>query len=164
MDGCGAHLGLIVAEGAISVYIVQSRNQVTYLDIRRHIVLQVTDYALNPDTSGRQPTIILEPGVSYTLAWELEWYTDEDAFLAAMIAPVSFSSLGATMGGHISITTGHIVTALNDGLTIGRIVSGVRLAAEQAGTHQLQLVGGGYRAHTEVFLHRTLRDAVNDRA
>lgn len=62
MDGRGARLGLIVTEGAINAYAIQSRNQVTYSDIRGHIVLQVTDYALNPDAFGGQPTITLEPG------------------------------------------------------------------------------------------------------
>lgn len=164
MDGRGARLGLIVTEGAINAYAIQSRNQVTYSDIRGHIVLQVTDYALNPDAFGGQPTITLEPGASYALTWELGWYADEDAFLAATIAPASFSSLSATVGGHIDIATNRAVTALDDGLTVERTVSGVRLTAEQAGTYQLQLVDGDHRAHTEVLFHKTLRDTVNDRA
>ncbi|GAA2292043.1 hypothetical protein GCM10010415_75020 [Streptomyces atrovirens] len=43
MSGEGRCLGLIVREGAVRAYSVESRNQASLSDVRGHLVLQVTD-------------------------------------------------------------------------------------------------------------------------
>lgn len=163
MDGQGDRLGLIVREGEINAYSIQSRNQVTYSDVRGHIVLQVTDRSVNPDSFGGQPSITLKPGDSYTLSWELGWYEDEQSFLKNVNAPAEFSSLSATVGQSIAVTTGREVEALTEGLEVQRTDSGVSLTAEHPGTYQLALVAGDARAHTEVLFHKSLKDTINDR-
>ncbi|PJM76678.1 hypothetical protein [Bifidobacterium felsineum] len=164
MNGQGNCLGLVVREGAINAYSIQSRNQVTYSDIRGHIVLQVTDRAINPDSFGGQPSIVLEPGESYVLSWELGWYADEQSFLNDTDAPAAFSSMSATIGQPVTVTTDRTVEAISAGLIVQKTPTGATLTADHAGTYQLALVDGDARAHTEVLFHKSLRDTVNDRA
>ncbi|WP_228900676.1 hypothetical protein ACPZ13_07875 [Streptomyces sp. IPPR8] len=62
MSGEGRCLGLIVREGAVRAYSVESRNQASLSDVRGHLVLQVTDHVRNPDAFGGQPVLRLAPG------------------------------------------------------------------------------------------------------
>lgn len=163
MDGNGRRLGLIVREGAVNAYSIQSRNHVTYSDVRGHFVLQVTDHAVNPNSFGGQPTITLQPGESYELVWQIGWYDDEAAFLADTNAPASFSALSATVGESIEVTTALPVMALSEGLTVEAAADGVRLTAEEPGVYQIALGSGAEHAHTEVLFHKPLRQTINDR-
>ncbi|GAA3503294.1 hypothetical protein GCM10019016_104040 [Streptomyces prasinosporus] len=98
MSGEGRCLGLIVREGAVRAYSVESRNQASLSDVRGHLVLQVTDHARNPDAFGGQPVPHLAPGESTSVAWELGWYESVDDFTAATRPPAVFSAYAAETG------------------------------------------------------------------
>lgn len=76
-------LGMIVHEGALYSYSIESRTEITGSNTRGHIVLNVTDYARNAEAMGGQPCITLQPGEQYVLAWELGWYSSRDEFMQA---------------------------------------------------------------------------------
>ncbi|MFE6356065.1 hypothetical protein ACFVOO_24790 [Streptomyces rochei] len=98
MSGEGRCLGLIVREGAVRAYSVESRNQALLSDVRGHLVLQVTDHVRNPDAFGGQPVLRLAPGESVSLPWELGWYESVGAFTAATRPPAAFSAYAAETG------------------------------------------------------------------
>ncbi|GAB2981013.1 hypothetical protein GCM10023080_053960 [Streptomyces pseudoechinosporeus] len=74
MSGRGRVLGVIVREGALRAYAVESRNVNSMSNARGHLVLLVTDHARNPGAFGGQPPIVLQPGQSTAVSWELGWY------------------------------------------------------------------------------------------
>ncbi|WP_223851988.1 glycoside hydrolase family protein [Bifidobacterium myosotis] len=157
-------LCLKLTEGALAGYSIESRNQNTGSDVRGHIVLQVTDYARNPQAFGGQPTIALEPGASYVLSWELDWYADRDAFLAHYPEPAHFSSFAETVGRHIHVATPLPVSAITDGLDIEASNGGYYLTASEPGTYYVRIGTGPDAAKTEVLFHRSLQDTVVSRA
>ncbi|GAA4098051.1 hypothetical protein [Nonomuraea soli] len=111
MSGDGRCLGLIVREGALHAYTIESRNQNTSSNARGHIVLHVTDLAGNPAAFGGQAAIHLEAGESYTLAWELGWYDGVEEFLAATRPPARLPRLAAPVGTPIEVATTAAVAA-----------------------------------------------------
>lgn len=163
MDGKGRRLGLIVTDGELNAYSIQSRNQITYSNVRGHMVLQVTDRAVNPESFGGQPVITLAPGECYTLAWRIGFYDDEQSFMADTNPPAVFSSLSSTVGGEIQVVTDLPVQAIRSGLRVNHIDSGVSLTTDVPGVYQLALGEGDKRCHTEVLFHKSLKQTVNDR-
>lgn len=163
MDGLGNRLGLIVRDGTINAYAVDTRNHVTYSNVRGHIMLEVTDRALNPGAFGGQQAITLSPGEVYTLVWEIGWYASDEEFLAATKAPAKFSALRIELGSRIEVSTTLPVTALDEGLTVSHTSSGALLTSDVPGVHQVAIGEGKQRSHTEVLFHKSLRQTVNDR-
>lgn len=106
MSGDGRLLGLIVREGGVHSYSVESRNRNTQQNVRGHLVLQVTDQVRNPEAFGGQPTIILAPGESYILRWEISWFDDVAAFEAGVDAPARFDRYSAEIGSPIRVVAG----------------------------------------------------------
>ncbi|MBT0771579.1 hypothetical protein KIH74_21755 [Kineosporia sp. J2-2] len=98
MSGQGPVLGLVVRTGALWAYSIESRNPNTLSNVRGHIVLQPTDRARNPGAFGGQPVIRLDPGESYELTWDVRFYVDVPAFLAATDPPVTIDRFAAEEG------------------------------------------------------------------
>ncbi|NEG78107.1 hypothetical protein GFD22_03815 [Bifidobacterium avesanii] len=180
MSGEGPRLGLVVHEGAVNAYSVESRNNSTLSNVRGHIVMQVTDHARNPRAFGGQPEIRLAPGESYALAWELRWYADDDSFLADAMGGLRLSALAAEAGcddgdggdaDGIRISGAHLVdpaaaAAARTGLAIDADGDGVRITAARPGMVPLDLVrdADGRRVRTEVLFHEPLRTVIAERA
>jgi len=61
MDGSGPGLGLVLTEGELWAYSVESRKAVTG-NVRGHLYLHVTDVARCPHAMGGQPDLLLAPG------------------------------------------------------------------------------------------------------
>lgn len=160
MNGAGRVLGLRVVAGALWSYSVETRNADTVSNARGHLVLNVTDHARKEDAFGGQPVIALEPGEEHILSWELNWFDDMAAFVAATDAPGRFSSLTATIGGSIAVDTALPVCAA-DGVDVVQTEHGARLTARTPGTYWVQL---GDAARTEVLFHETLEDTLRKRA
>lgn len=88
MDGRGPVLGLRLTEGELWSYSIESREEfATSSNVRGHVLLQATDAGRAAHAFGGQPTYSLQPGERLVLAWELAWYADVAAFLAAHPAP-----------------------------------------------------------------------------
>jgi hypothetical protein len=160
MSGEGRCLGLVVREGSVAGYSIESRNPMTQSNIRGHLVLQVTDRARNATAFGGQPAIILPPGGSYTLAWTLHWYGDVDAFLADTAPPARFSAMSAPVGSEIRVETSAPVSCTAEALRVRPTDGGVAVSASRPGSYQLQLDG----ARTEVLFHLPVRHYVEARA
>jgi len=160
MSGEGRCLGLVVREGSVAGYSIESRNPMTQSNIRGHLVLQVTDRARNAAAFGGQPAIVLPPGGSYTLAWTLNWYDDVDAFLADTAPPARFSAVSVPVGSEIRVETGARVSCTAEAVTVRPTDGGVAVSASRPGSYHLQLDG----ARTEVFFHLPVRHYVEARA
>lgn len=87
MSGDRPVLSLIVREGALSAYSIESRNQFTSSNVRGHIVLHPTDAGRNPDGFGGQRPLVLAPGASHTVSWSLQWHDDIADAAAAVARP-----------------------------------------------------------------------------
>jgi hypothetical protein len=178
MSGVGVNLGLIVREGSLAGYSIESRNTITGSNVRGHIVMQVTDHVHNPRAFGGQPQIRLRPGESYALAWDLGWYDTSEEFLTASNAPVEFSRLSAEVGEPIEIRSaisndapdartsagarigGGLVVAMDEGLIVTPSDDGANVTAEHPGVYHLAI--GGSR--TEVLFHLPLDEMIRLRA
>jgi hypothetical protein len=103
MSGAAPLLGVIVREGSLWAYSVESRNRRTSSNARGHLLVHPTDHARNPDAFGGQPILTLAAGESHTLSWELGWYDSREAFLAATDAPARLPSLTAPLGSKLEV-------------------------------------------------------------
>ncbi|GAA4775324.1 hypothetical protein [Microbacterium gilvum] len=160
MNGEGRILGLVLAEGALHGYAVETRNASTLSNARGHIVLHATDQARNPGAFGGQPAIVLAPGAEHVLSWTVGWYDDVAAFLEGTAAPARLSRLAAQVGDDILVTTRLPVTA-DAGIDVVAVDDGVRLTARSAGSYTVRI---GDDAHTEVLFHDAVRTAVEKRS
>lgn len=161
LDRC---LCLRVTEGALAGYSIESRNRNTGSDVRGHIVLQVTDRARSPRAFGGQPAIRLEPGESYALAWELDWYASRDDFLSSCAEPARFSAFAGLVGRRIHVATSLPVRPISDGLEVGAGDDGYDLTASEPGVYHVRIGEGAGAATTEVLFHRPLNETVAMRA
>ncbi|WNM35741.1 hypothetical protein RKE30_37970 [Streptomyces sp. Li-HN-5-11] len=160
MSGEGRGLGLIVREGALRAYSVESRNQNSLSDARGHLVLLVTDQARNPKAFGGQPVLRLAPGESATVAWELGWYPSVADFTAATRPPAVFSAYAAEIGRPITVEASS-VSSPDPGVTVECDVDGrYQVRASRHGTYTLDLGDG---ARTEVLFHLPLEEVVRRR-
>jgi hypothetical protein len=157
MSGTGRSLGLIVREGAVRAYSIESRNPASYSNIRGHIALLATDRARNPGAFGGQPELLVAPFDSLALEWELGWYDSVDDFLAATDAPARFSAYAAAIGESITVEAREVsssdakVERLGDGRW--------SVTADRHGPCAVDLGG----ARTEVFFHDPLETVVRRR-
>ncbi|TCO52169.1 hypothetical protein EV646_1011166 [Kribbella antiqua] len=143
-------LGVIVREGDLWAYSIESRNTHTSSDNRGHIVVHPTDHARNPEAFGGQPILTLAPGASYTLTWELGWYDSREAFLAATDAPAEFPDLTAPLGSAVPV----------------ELAEGTRMVAAGGETHgvkYVELERDGRRSRTAVAHLAPTRDLVEAR-
>jgi hypothetical protein len=157
MDGSGPGLGLVLTEGTLEAYSVESRNVVTSSNIRGHLYLHVTDHARNPDAMGGQRPVDLAPGESYRWSWRIDWYDDLASFARSRreLQPslISADRLHAEHGETIALT-------LADGAT-------TRVDADFTAAHD-QVVNiwaerAGERSRICVYAHPPLRDLVEAR-
>ena len=91
-------LGLIVEEGALAAYSIESRNLRTISNVRGHILLHPTDNGRNPDAFGGQQSLPLQPGEEYRLTWRIGWYPDRDSVLTATDPPARLDRYAAQTG------------------------------------------------------------------
>jgi hypothetical protein len=160
MSGSGPRLGLIVREGALWGYSVESRNQNTLSNARGHIVLHVTDRARNPQAFGGQPEIVLEPSASYTLTWQLGWYDDVAAFLSDTRPPAVFDRVSSPLGEEIRIETREHVSAADLAVSVTRASDDVVLVrADRSGVFTID-VGS---ARTEIQFHESVAETIRRR-
>ncbi|MFI9831158.1 hypothetical protein ACIHIX_26170 [Streptomyces sp. NPDC051913] len=160
MSGEGQCLGLIVREGAVHAYSVESRNQNSLSNVRGHLVLLATDQARNPEAFGGQPVLRLGPGESTTLAWELGWYDSVEDFTAATRPPAVLSAYAAELGEPILVEASS-VSSPDPEVTVERAAQGrYRVGASRHGSYRLDLADG---ARTEVLFHLPLDEVVRRR-
>jgi len=157
MDGTGPGLGLVVTEGGLEAYSVESRDPVTSSNVRGHLYLHVTDHARAPHAMGGQRPIDLEPGEVYRWAWRLDWFAD----LAALhrtrrgwrVPLVEADDLAVEIGGTLSLQTAP-TSVLSEPTP---------LAATAAGLRNVWAVDGDRRSRVAVLVHPPLRDVVERR-
>ncbi|WP_198547401.1 hypothetical protein [Streptomyces jeddahensis] len=160
MSGDGRCLGLIVREGAVRAYSVESRNLRSNSHVRGHLVLLVTDQARNPQAFGGQPVLRLGPGESATVAWELGWYASVEDFTTATTPPAVFSSYAAEVGEPIVVEASS-VSSPDSGVKVEREADGrYRVQASRHGSYPLDIGDG---ARTEVLFHLPLQEMVRRR-
>ncbi|QSY58754.1 hypothetical protein BLI708_02395 [Bifidobacterium imperatoris] len=174
MNGSGADhdpiLGLIVREGAVNAYSIESRDENTYSNIRGHIVLQVTDRARNAEAFGGQPELALEPDESYTLAWELGWYGSRKEFLEDTNPRAEFSTMCATVGDAITVRSDDPIIVDDSAVQVDSIADkaadgeSVILTATKPGVYRVRIGSSADASTTEVLFHRSLRDQARERA
>ncbi|MFI7128120.1 hypothetical protein ACIBQ1_20645 [Nonomuraea sp. NPDC050153] len=151
MSGAPPLLGAIVRTGALWAYSVESRNTVTSSDVRGHLVVHPTDHARNPEAFGGQPVLDLAPGEEHVLAWELGWYGDREAFLAATDAPAGLPFLTAPVGAALAVD-------LAEGTVLGEGVT-----SRAHGIRHLDFERDGRRSRTAVAFLAPVRDLVEAR-
>ncbi|WP_051828530.1 hypothetical protein [Streptomyces bicolor] len=160
MSGDGRCLGLVVREGAVRGYAVESRNQVSNSHVRGHLVLLVTDQAHNPEAFGGQPVLQVAAGESTAVEWVLGWYASAEEFTAATRPPAVFSAYAAEVGESIVVEASS-VSGPDSGVKVERETDGrFRVRASRHGSYLLD-VGDG--ARTEVLFHLPLEEMVRRR-
>lgn len=159
MSGEGRLLGLRLTRGQLWGYSVESRNPGTGSNVRGHLMLHVTDHARNPGAFGGQPVITLGPEESYLLEWELGWFDDVDAFLAATNPPATFSRLAARTGEPISIASSAVVRSEKT-VRVTATPDGADLNSDVEGTYRVDI---GEDARTEVLFHASVEATVRRR-
>lgn len=87
MSGDRPVLALIVEEGALSAYSIESRNHFTFSNVRGHIVLHPTDAGRNPNAFGGQHALRLEPGQTHRVTWRMRWYDEAASATEAVTRP-----------------------------------------------------------------------------
>ncbi|MFI6679213.1 hypothetical protein [Kribbella sp. NPDC050470] len=144
-------LGVIVREGGLWAYSIESRNRNTSSDVRGHIVVHPTDHARNPEAFGGQPILSLAPGASYTLAWEIGWFDSREDFISATDAPAVLPELTAPVGSAVPVA----------------LAEGTKLLAEPTadvhGVQYVELERDGRRSRTAVALLAPVRELVEAR-
>ncbi|MER7922378.1 hypothetical protein ABTY96_04475 [Streptomyces sp. NPDC096057] len=152
MAGTPPLLGAIVRAGALWAYSIESRNSVTWSDIRGHLVVHPTDHARNPEAFGGQPVLDLQPGEEHVLTWDLGWHDDREAFLAATDAPAQLPSLTAPLG-----------TALEVRLAEGATLAGGGVTSYSHGVRHIDLEQAGRKSRTAVAFLAPVRELVEAR-
>ena len=167
MTGSGRCLGLKVRQGHLRAYSVESRNPSTLSNVRGHLVLQVTDHHRAPHAFGGQEPLLLLPGESHTLAWDLQWHDSVDAFLAADEPAATLTRLTTRIGEELLVhTSADARVSSPDPHVSVRSDGGVhRVSSTRVGTVPLDVrtPGSATAWRTEVLTHRSLRETVRRR-
>ena len=157
MDGTGPGLGLVVTEGGLEAYSVESRDTVTSSNVRGHLYLHVTDYARAPHAMGGQRPIELEPGEVYRWGWRLGWYAD----LAALHTARRGWRLPLVDADDLAVEIGEVLPLQT---TPGAELSEPNpVAATAAGLRNVWAVDGDRRSRVAVLVHPPLRAVVEQR-
>ena len=156
MDGSGPGLGLMLTEGGLEAYSVESRDIVTSSNIRGHLYLHVTDHARQPTAMGGQRPIILDPGSGYRWSWRLDWYDDLRDFAAARSRDrpplITADRLSAEAGESIGLV-----------LAAGATAPSGPTVTPPPGTHDVWAERGNERSRVTVHVHPPLREVVERR-
>ncbi|MFE3452006.1 hypothetical protein ACFXJ8_24105 [Nonomuraea sp. NPDC059194] len=152
MSGQTPLLGLILREGALWSYSIESRNHASGSNVRGHVVLQATDLARNPAAFGGQPTVTVPAHGTFELTWELAWYDSVPAFLDSSAPPVRLPRLHAELGQPL-LTEGAVSSS--DADVVGDSVYGRR--------HGIAYLEIGAHARTAVLFHLPRRELVERR-
>ncbi|MFF3501099.1 hypothetical protein [Streptomyces sp. NPDC003247] len=161
MSGVGRSLGLIVRDGALHGYSVESRNHNSSSNVRGHVVLHPTDHARNPDAFGGQPQFTLAPGETYRLGWELRWYDTVESFLADTGAPAEFDRLAAQTGEEILVRTAETVRVDHPDVSVREVPGGYAVSGTRHGDVTVSI---GDHSHTQILFHDPLPTMVRKRA
>ena len=153
MDGSGPGLGLVLTEGELWAYSVESRNALSGSNVRGHLYLHVTDVARAPHAMGGQPEISIEPGAEYRWAWRLSWWDTLPDLHAARSPMIEADELVAEVGQPLTF----------------RAAPGVDLSVPQPlrrstpGVRHVDATGDGRRSRISVLFHPPLRALVQAR-
>jgi hypothetical protein len=157
MDGTGPGIGLVLTDGGLEAYSVESRDAVTSSNVRGHLYLHVTDHARSPHAMGGQRPVLLRPGETYRWAWQLDWYPDLEALHARRrrLRPplVEAEVLATEVGGTLPL----------------RVAPGVTLSepapvtAAEPGVRHVWASVGGRRSRVSLLFSLPLRDLVERR-
>ncbi|HEX3813529.1 MAG TPA: hypothetical protein VHX59_11865 [Mycobacteriales bacterium] len=162
MDGQGPGLGLRLTDGELWSYSVESRSIATSSNVRGHLYLQLTDTRA-PHAMGGQSPMVVEPGASVELAWELDWYDSRADFTRTRA--IELTSVAATLPGPIRATVHDAELTLPAGMRATTADNGdVALHADTTGVHYVHAERAGRRSRVAVLMHRPLRDIVERRA
>lgn len=161
MAGSGPGLGLILTDGELWSYSVESRDTASSSNIRGHLYLQPTDALRSPAAFGGQPMIFLAPGESLIWAWRLAWYEDRAALHAdrdpSFVVPVVAAPADQPV--ELTIADGTELTVRSGAATLE---SG-HLHATSAGEVELIARRAGRSSRAALFFHRPLREIVERR-
>ena len=167
MDGTGPGLGLRVLMGGLHAYSIESRDHGGQSNGRGNIYLHPTDAARNPGMLGGQSEIVLKPGRTFELAWELGWYESAAAFekvvkpLLKLKTLASEGKKGLQLGKKVRLV---LPLPRKSGLSIS-CEDGVEvLRASQNGLHVLETTDGKRRGRAVVLFHPPLQKIVAKRA
>ncbi|WP_337060644.1 hypothetical protein [Kineococcus sp. G2] len=160
MSGTGRCLGLVVRQGSLAAYSIESRNHHTLSNVRGHLVLHPTDAARNPAAFGGQPHLQLAAGATWTLSWDVGWYDDPAGFLQDTHPAAHLERLSAPVGVPLPVRTQQAVSSPTPGVRIEPTDDGALVHARQPGPVSLQIG----TARTEVAFHQPLPEVVRRRA
>lgn len=160
MSGTGRLLGVILRQGELRSYSVESRNKNTLSNARGHLVLQATDFTRNPTAFGGQPEIVLAPGESYALSWDIAWFDNIEQLMEAVAAPVHFAAYSAEVGTTIALRTDS-APVIPDGVSasVTAVDGGYEITSSTHGPIDIEV--GGMR--TEIAFHLPLADVARRR-
>lgn len=157
MSGQGRTLGLIVRQGALSAYSIESRNPNTLSNARGHIVLHPTDAGRNPSAFGGQTPILLAPGESWTVEWTVGWYDHTEAFMEDTAPPALLEDVAVPWTQPLLITTSQPVVFESG--EVAFTGDGVVLRAATPGLHTVRIGD----STTELLFHAPVSEVVSDR-
>ncbi|WP_327657116.1 hypothetical protein [Streptomyces sp. NBC_00483] len=160
MDARGRHLGLVLREGALHAYAVESRNKNSLSNARGHLVLLATDRARNPQAFGGQPRLVLAPNQETTVRWEIGWYDSPADFLHTVRPPARLSHYAMQIGDPLTVEAAEVSSPSNE-LHVAEDSPGrYRITAAHPGMYDLHFG----TARTQVLFHPPLRHVVERRA
>ncbi len=162
MSGSGRSLGLIVTEGTLQAYSVESRNPNTLSNARGHLVMHPVDAGRSPNAFGGQQPIALDQGTEWTLAWSAGWYDSSADFITDSNAPANIDRVAVAIGEPITIRTAQAPHSST--LTFNRDddeTGSYTATSDHAGVHEVWI---GADSRTEVLVHEPLLEVVRKRA
>ncbi len=161
MDGSGPGLGLVLTDGELWAYSVESRDIVTSSNVRGHLYLQPTDALRSPAAFGGQPELTIDPGADLVWSWRLGWYDDLAALQADRDPILSAEQVLAQTGESIMITTPG--DAVLHELAGPARVDGGAVTSAASGEVEVRAERAGRTARVNLYFHRPLRQIVERR-
>jgi hypothetical protein len=158
MDGTAPGLGLVLTDGELWGYSVESRSMSTNSHVRGHLYLHGTDADRAPDAMGGQPRYDLAPGESLRIGWQIGWYATESEVQAASRLPVEVPDVCARDAIRLVPRTTDVRIEPATGLT-----GTTELRAQRPGEYVVDVVRGAERSRIGLFFHPPIRDLVEAR-
>ncbi len=158
MDGAAPGLGLVLSDGELWGYSVESRSYVTNSHVRGHLYLHGTDADRSPAAMGGQPRYVLAPGESLRIGWQIGWYVSESEVQAASRLPVEVPAVAARDTIRLVPRSADVKVCLPPGLA-----GETELRAERPGEYLVDVVRGAERSRIGLFFHPPLRELVEAR-
>ncbi|PPG28647.1 hypothetical protein C5E10_13780 [Pseudoclavibacter sp. RFBG4] len=157
MSGQGRTLGLIVRQGALSAYSVESRNPNTLSNARGHIVLHPTDAGRNPSAFGGQTPILLAADEAWTVEWTVGWYDHTEAFIEDTAPPARLDDVAVPWTQPLLIKTSQPVVFESGDVALTD--EGAVLRATTPGVHTVRIGD----STTGLLFHAPVSEVVSDR-